>query len=119
MIWAGRPGLWQDWQTFQAKARKERLRKIAEAERRKKELIDAVLIKVFNKLIRLLCSSLSFVTCLSSKDDADPAACLNLSSLTSDSLVSKKFKFSNKNNSTSFGSNLLIYITFVRKACWS
>ena len=44
MIWAGRPGLWQDWQTFQAKARKERLRKIAEAERRKKELIDAILI---------------------------------------------------------------------------
>ena len=44
MIWAGRPGLWTDWQTFQAKARKERLRKIAEAERRKKELIDAILI---------------------------------------------------------------------------
>ena len=44
MIWAGRPGLWKDWQTFQAKARKERLRKIAEAERRKKELIDAILI---------------------------------------------------------------------------
>ena len=44
MIWAGRPVLWTDWQTFQAKARKERLRKIAEAERRKKELIDAILI---------------------------------------------------------------------------
>ena len=44
MIWAGRPGLWQDWQTFQAKARKERLRKIADAERRKKELIEAILI---------------------------------------------------------------------------
>ena len=36
--------MWTDWQTFQAKARKERLRKIAEAERRKKELIDAILI---------------------------------------------------------------------------
>ena len=44
MIWAGRPGLWTDWQTFQAKASKESVRKIAEAERRKKELIDAILI---------------------------------------------------------------------------
>jgi len=46
MIWAGRPGLWQDWQTFQAKARKERQRKIALAEKRKKEIIDAILIGV-------------------------------------------------------------------------
>jgi len=46
MIWAGRPGLWQDWQTFQAKARKERQRKITEAERHKKELIDGILIGV-------------------------------------------------------------------------
>ena len=46
MIWAGRPGLWQDWQTFQAKARKERQRKIALAEKRKREIIDAILIGV-------------------------------------------------------------------------
>jgi hypothetical protein len=46
MIWAGRPGLWEDWQTFQAKARKERQRKIAEAERQRKELIDAILIGI-------------------------------------------------------------------------
>ena len=46
MIWAGRPGLWEDWQTFQAKARKERQRKIALAEKRKREIIDAILIGV-------------------------------------------------------------------------
>tara|TARA_X000001316_G_C885815_1_gene9512 strand:+ start:50 stop:499 length:450 start_codon:yes stop_codon:yes gene_type:complete len=46
MIWAGRPGLWQDWQTFQAKARKERQRKITEAERHRKELTDGILIGV-------------------------------------------------------------------------
>ena len=44
--WAGRPGLWQDWQTFQAKARKERQRKITEAERHRKELTDGILIGV-------------------------------------------------------------------------
>jgi|TARA_R100000734_G_C3223038_1_gene33820 ABC-type transporter Mla subunit MlaD len=34
MIYAGRPGLWHDWQKFQAQARKDRLA-AAEAQRRK------------------------------------------------------------------------------------
>ena len=46
MIWAGRPGLWEDWQKFQAKARKERQRRIHEEEKRKQEIIDAILIGI-------------------------------------------------------------------------
>ena len=47
MIYAGRPGLWHDWQRFQAKARVQRREaEIAAAEKRRK-IIDASIIAAF------------------------------------------------------------------------
>ena len=44
MIYTGRPGLWHDWQRFQAKARKDRLA-AAEAHRRKvRQIIEITII---------------------------------------------------------------------------
>ena len=40
MIYAGRPGLWQDWQAFQAEARKSRRYAEKMAEKRRQELIE-------------------------------------------------------------------------------
>lgn len=40
MIWSGRAGLWDDWQKFQAEARKERLRQKEEALRKRQEFIE-------------------------------------------------------------------------------
>jgi len=40
MIWVGRPGLWHDWQRFQAEARKERQRQQEEAKRLKEQWIE-------------------------------------------------------------------------------
>ena len=40
MIYLGRPGLWQDWQSFQAEARKSRRYQEKMAEKRKEELIE-------------------------------------------------------------------------------
>jgi hypothetical protein len=40
MIYVGRPGLWQDWQQFQAEARKSRRYQEKMAEKRKQELIE-------------------------------------------------------------------------------
>jgi len=40
MIYAGRPGLWQDWQRFQAEARKSRRYAEKMAQKRKEELIE-------------------------------------------------------------------------------
>ena len=40
MIYAGRPGLWQDWQRFQAEARKSRRYAEKMAQRRKEELFE-------------------------------------------------------------------------------
>ena len=42
MIYLGRPGLWQDWQAFQAEARKSRRYAEKMAEKRKQELIEYV-----------------------------------------------------------------------------
>ena len=42
MIYLGRPGLWQDWQQFQAEARKSRRYQEKMAEKRKQELIEYV-----------------------------------------------------------------------------
>ena len=42
MIYLGRPGLWQDWQAFQAEARKSRRYAEKMAETRKQELIEYV-----------------------------------------------------------------------------
>ena len=40
MIYVGRPGLWQDWQKFQAEARKSRRYAEKMAQKRKEELIE-------------------------------------------------------------------------------
>ena len=40
MIYLGRPGLWQDWQQFQAEARKSRRYAEKMAEKRRQELIE-------------------------------------------------------------------------------
>ena len=40
MIYVGRPGLWQDWQKFQAEARKSRRYAEKMAQRRKEELYE-------------------------------------------------------------------------------
>ena len=42
MIYAGRPGLWSDWQKFQAEARKERRVREELAKRRRAEILDAI-----------------------------------------------------------------------------
>ena len=40
MIYLGRPGLWQDWQSFQAEARKSRRYAEKMAQKRKEELLE-------------------------------------------------------------------------------
>lgn len=42
MIYSGRPGLWGDWQAFQAEARKERREAELKAERRKEFITEIV-----------------------------------------------------------------------------
>ena len=42
MIWAGRPGMWDDWQRFQAEARKSRRVQEQLAKKRRDEIIYAV-----------------------------------------------------------------------------
>jgi len=42
MIYLGRPGLWQDWQRFQAEARKSRRYEEKMAAKRKQELIEYI-----------------------------------------------------------------------------
>jgi len=42
MIYCGRPGLWHDWQKFQAEARKERRVQEELAKRRRAEIVDAL-----------------------------------------------------------------------------
>ena len=47
MIYAGRPGLWADWQKFQAKARVARREAEEAASKRRKKMIDGTIIAVF------------------------------------------------------------------------
>jgi len=42
MIYLGRPGLWQDWQVFQAEARKSRRYAEKMAQKRKEELMEYI-----------------------------------------------------------------------------
>lgn len=46
MIYAGRPGLWGDWQRFQAKARKARLEAIETRKRKIKQYIEIGIVSV-------------------------------------------------------------------------
>ena len=47
MIYTGRPGLWHDWQRFQAKARVARKEAEAEARRKRKYYIEVAIITFF------------------------------------------------------------------------
>ena len=47
MIYAGRPGLWHDWQKFQAKARLARRQEEAEAAAKRKKIIEITIIVAF------------------------------------------------------------------------
>ena len=47
MIYAGRPGLWGDWQRFQAKARIARREAEEAAIRKRKKIMDITIITVF------------------------------------------------------------------------
>lgn len=44
MIWAGRPGMWDDWQRFQAEARKERQAALLERQRKRQQTIEIVVL---------------------------------------------------------------------------
>jgi len=47
MIYAGRPGLWSDWQKFQAKARLARREAEVEAAKKRQRIIDGSIIAAF------------------------------------------------------------------------
>lgn len=47
MIYTGRPGLWNDWQKFQAKARVARREAEAAAMERRRKIIDGTIIAAF------------------------------------------------------------------------
>ncbi len=51
MIYTGRPGMWGDWQRFQAKARVARREAEVTAARKRKKIIDGTIIAVFILLI--------------------------------------------------------------------
>lgn len=51
MIYAGRPGLWADWQRFQAKARVARREAEIAAAHRRKKIVEGTIITVFILLI--------------------------------------------------------------------
>lgn len=47
MIYAGRPGLWHDWQKFQAKARVARREAEIAAAHRRKKIVEGIIIGAF------------------------------------------------------------------------
>ena len=44
MLYVGRPGLWNDWQKFQAEARKARIEAQEEAQRKKQQLLETIVL---------------------------------------------------------------------------
>lgn len=44
MIWSGRPGMWDDWQRFQAEARKERQAAIQERQRKRQQMLEIIVL---------------------------------------------------------------------------
>lgn len=44
MVWAGRPGMWADWQKFQTEARKARQKAEEARARRRKKIIEVTLL---------------------------------------------------------------------------
>ena len=51
MIYAGRAGLWQDWQKFQATARKQRLAEQERRIRRRKQVVEVCLYSILFVLL--------------------------------------------------------------------
>jgi len=47
MIYAGRPGLWGDWQRFQAKARIARREQEEAAARKRKKILEVTIVTIF------------------------------------------------------------------------
>jgi len=47
MIYAGRPGLWHDWQKFQAKARVARREAAVAAAEKRRKILDGIIIAAF------------------------------------------------------------------------
>jgi len=58
MIYAGRPGLWNDWQRFQANARKERRVQEELAKRRRAEILEMLGLGAVALLITSMVASL-------------------------------------------------------------
>lgn len=58
MIYAGRPGLWGDWQKFQAKARVARREAEIAAARKRKKIVEGTLIGLFIVLCVLILGSI-------------------------------------------------------------
>jgi hypothetical protein len=44
MLYVGRPGLWNDWQKFQAEARKARIEAQEEAQRKRQQLLETIVL---------------------------------------------------------------------------
>jgi len=44
MLYVGRPGLWNDWQKFQAEARKARIKAQEEAQRERQQLLETIVL---------------------------------------------------------------------------
>jgi predicted house-cleaning noncanonical NTP pyrophosphatase (MazG superfamily) len=61
MIYLGRPGLWQDWQAFQAEARKSRRYAEKMAEKRREEILEYVTYSVVFLMVVGFCTLLAFV----------------------------------------------------------
>jgi len=51
MIYAGRPGLWGDWQRFQAKARTARREAEIAAAKRRRKIVDWTLITIISSAL--------------------------------------------------------------------
>ena len=58
MIYAGRPGLWHDWQKHQAEARKERRVQEELAKRRRAEIAEAIGLGAVGLLIATMVAGL-------------------------------------------------------------
>jgi len=61
MIYAGRPGLWGDWQKFQAKARVARREAEIAAAHRRKKIVEGVIIAIFVMACAAILGSLIFL----------------------------------------------------------
>ena len=61
MIYLGRPGLWQDWQAFQAEARKSRRYAEKMAEKRREEIMEYLTYSIVFLMVVGFCALLALV----------------------------------------------------------